>query len=68
MDESVRCETSFSHFCIVHMAFHARGTLDTLMKFKTMAEVSDISLSKDVLEKAVKNALGRVNTSGPRYT
>ena len=34
------------------------------MKFKTMAEVSDISLSKDVLEKAVKNALGRVNTSG----
>lgn len=29
-----------------------------------MAEVSDISLSKDVFEKAVKNALGRVNTSG----
>ena len=27
-------------------------------------EVSDISLSKDVFEKAVKNALGRVNTSG----
>ena len=27
-----------------------------------MAEVSDISLSKDVFEKAVKNALGRVNT------
>ena len=29
-----------------------------------MAEVSDCSLSKDVFEKAVKNALGRVNTSG----
>ena len=43
---------------------HAHNTPHTLVKFKTMAEVSDISLSKDVFEKAVKNALGRVNTSG----
>ena len=43
---------------------HAHNTPNTLVKFKTMAEVSDISLSKDVFEKAVKSALGRVHTSG----
>ena len=43
---------------------HAHNTPHTLVKFKTMAEISDISLWKDVFEKAVKNALGRVNTSG----
>ena len=42
----------------------AHNTPHTLVKFKTMAEVSDISLSKDVFEKAVTNALERVNTSG----
>ena len=29
-----------------------------------MADVSDVSLSKDVFERAVKNPLGRVNTRG----
>ena len=41
---------------------HAHSTPDTLVKFKTMADISDISLPKDVFEKAVKNALARVNT------
>ena len=43
---------------------YAHNTPHTLVKFETMAEVFEISLSKDVFEKAVKNALGRVNTSG----
>ena len=36
------------------------GTFCTLVKFTTV----DVSLSKDVFDKAVKSALGRVNTHG----
>jgi len=38
----------------------AHGTFGTLVKFTT----ADVSLSKDVFDKAVKSALGRVNTRG----
>ena len=38
----------------------AHGTLGTLVKFTT----ADVSLWKDVFDKAVKSALGRVNTHG----
>ena len=36
------------------------GTFGTLVKFTTV----DVSLWKDVFDKAVKSALGRVNTHG----
>ena len=36
------------------------GTFGTLVKFTTV----DVSLSKDVFDKAVKSTLGRVNTHG----
>ena len=39
---------------------HTHGTFGTLLKFTTV----DVSLSKDVFDKAVKSALGRVNTHG----
>ena len=41
-------------------SIHAHGTFGTLVKFTT----ADASFSKDVFDKAVKSALGRVNTHG----
>jgi len=42
----------------------AHGTFGTLVKFT----ITDVSLSKDVFDKAVKSALGRVNWTKQSHT
>ena len=67
-DESVRLETSFPCFGSVRMCVIKNCWLNTRPQFivyvREFHKMAAVSLPKDVFDKAVKSALGKVNTRG----